>query len=220
MPVNSKYIEAFTENHYYHIYCKAVGNNVLFKTEENKAYFLKKYADYSAGYFDTYAFCLLDNHVHWLVKCPSIENIISHLNKIEKVQLKNHQRKFLKNEISFEEALEFQLKDFFISYSLAFNKMYKRSGSLFINPFRRVLVKDDAHFTQLIIYIHANTLKHGYFKNFQQYKWSSYQSIISTSPTLIKRNEVIEWFGSKDLFIKAHVETAKYFYDNPFSIEI
>jgi hypothetical protein len=212
-------MESFAENQYFHIYCKAVGNNVLFKKDENKKYFLYKYAIYTNGYLETYAYCLLDNHVHWLVKCQSYEYMIAHLTAIGKSDLKNHQKKFLNSEISFEEELEFQLKDFFISYSLAFNKMYNRSGSLFINPFRRVLVNKDTHFTQLIIYIHANTLKHSIYKDFQNYKWSSYQSILSNKPSLVKRDEVMEWFGNRDEFIKVHKEAGKYYYENPFSIE-
>jgi hypothetical protein len=154
-----------------------------------------------------------------LVKCKSNEYIVAYLTAIGKGDLKNHQKKFLNSEISFEEELEFQLKDFFISYSLAFNKMYNRSGSLFINPFRRVLVNKDTHFTQLIIYIHANTLKHSIYKDFQNYKWSSYQSILSNKPSLVKRDEVMEWFGNRDEFIKVHKEAGKYYYENPFSIE-
>ena len=219
MPVNTKYIESFEEGQYFHVYCKAVGNNVLFNSDENRKYFLQKYAAYSNGYLETYSYCLLDNHVHWLVKCPTEENLAKHLANAGTENLKAHQKKYLKGDISFEEAVEFQMKDFFIAYSLAFNTMYSRSGSLFISPFRRVLVNDDMQFTGLIIYIHANPLKHKIFKDFQNYKWSSYQSILSGKPSMLKRKEVIDWFGNKELFIKTHIESAQHYYDNPFSIE-
>ncbi len=52
--------------------------------------------------------------------------------------LKTHQKKFIKGEITFEEALEFQCKDFFISYAMAYNKENNRQGALFLNPFRRL----------------------------------------------------------------------------------
>jgi putative transposase len=219
MPVNSKYIESFEAEAYFHIYCKAVGNNVLFKSEENRNYFLKKYAAYSSGYFDTYAYCLLDNHAHWLVKCQPEESLAKHLANTGTGHIKTHQKRFLKGDIGLEEAVEFQMKDFFIAYSLAYNKMYGRNGGLFISPFRRVLVNDDHHFTHLIIYIHANPLKHKLLIDFQNYKWSSYQSLLSDQPTLLQREQVINWFGNKDLFIKAHYESAQFYYDNPFSIE-
>jgi putative transposase len=219
MPVNTKYIAAFEENSFFHIYCKAVGNDVLFKNDENRMYFLNKYAAYTNGYVQTYSYCLLDNHVHWLVKCCSHADLVLHLSKIEKLNLKQHQQKFLNNEITFEQAIEFQFKDFFITYSLAFNKKYKRSGGLFVNPFKRIKVNSDAYFTRLLIYIHANPLKHKIFKHFQSYKWSSYNSITSNAPTLIMRKEVLDWFGGKDLFIKTHLEMSENYFENPFSIE-
>ena len=219
MPVNTKYIAAFEEDIFFHVYCRAVGNEKLFKNDENRIYFLNKYATYTNGYVQTYAYCLLDNHVHWLIKCNSHADLIVHLNTIEKTNLKKHQQKFLNNEISFEQALEFQFKDFFITYSLAFNKKYNRKGGLFINPFKRIKVNSDEYFTQLLIYIHANPLKHKVCKHFQFYKWSSYKSIISDAPTLIMRKEVLNWFGNKDLFIKTHEDMSKCYFENSFSIE-
>jgi len=132
---------------------------------------------------------------------------------------KNIKKKFLLKQISFEEALEFQWKDFFISYAMAFNNENNRQGALFINPFRRVEVADDAHFTQLIIYHHANILKHTGQKNFQQYPWSSYQSILSDRATHLKRNIVLDWFGGREQFIKIHQENAAYYYDHPHALE-
>jgi len=219
MPINTKYIASLEANRYFHIIAKANGDNVLFYTDENRRYFLKKYLSYSTGYFDTYSYTLMNNHVHWLIKCNSYENLIHHISAIPEETKKKHQKKFLLKQISFEEALEFQWKDFFISYAMAFNKENNRNGSLFINPFRRVEVKNDAHFTQLIIYHHTNILKHLGKKDFQNYKWSSYQSLLSDKPTHLKRDIVLDWFGGKAQFIKVHQENAAYYYDHPIALE-
>jgi putative transposase len=219
LPVNTKYIATFEANHFFHIIAKAAGNNLLFHTDENRRFFLRKYLYCSSGYFDTYSYVLMDNHAHWLVKCNSHEGLTAHLSEISADFLKTHQKKFIKNEISFEAALEFQCKDFFISYAMAYNKENKRQGGLFVNPFRRIKVADDAHFTQLIIYHHANVLKHLGQKNFQDYPWSSYQSFLSDKPTHLKREEVLEWFGGKEAFIKTHQENSAHYYAHPFSLE-
>jgi putative transposase len=58
MPINAKYIEPFVENEFMHIYCKAAGNNILFRNDENRLWFLKKYAAYANGYFETYSYTL------------------------------------------------------------------------------------------------------------------------------------------------------------------
>lgn len=219
MPVNTKYIAAFEANNFFHIIAKAAGNNLLFHTDDNRRFFLRKYLSYSSGYFDTYSYVLMDNHAHWLVKCNSHEGLIAHLSEIPVGFIKTHQQRFIKKEITFEEALEFQCKDFFISYAMAYNKENKRQGSLFVNPFRRVKVVDDAHFTQLIIYQHANVLKHMGQKNFEDYKWSSYQSFLSVKPTHLKREAVLEWFGGTAQFIKSHKENTDYYYNHAFSLE-
>jgi hypothetical protein len=36
------------------------------------------------------------------------------------------------------------------------------------------------------------------------YPWSSYDSVVSEKPTLLKREEVIDLFGSKEDFIDYH----------------
>ena len=93
--------------------------------------------------------------------------------------------------------------------------MNKIKGHLFNRPFKRLEVKDNAHLTQLFVYIHANSMKHGITKDFINYKWSSYQAILSNHPTNIKREEVLNWFGGKDRFITAQHEMAEFYYNHP-----
>ena len=219
MPVNTKYIASFEAGYFFHIIAKAVGNDLLFNSDNNRRFFLKRYLAYSNGYLDTYSYTLMNNHVHWLVKCNCHEGLVNHLVKIPARQQKKHQQLFLLNQVSFEEEIEFQLKDFFISYAMAFNKENNRVGSLFISPFRRIEVNDNAHFTQLIIYHHANVLKHFGKKDFENYYWSSYQSILSDQPTYLKREEVLEWFGGRERFIKTHRENANHYYDHSLGLE-
>jgi hypothetical protein len=37
-----------------------------------------------------------------------------------------------------------------------------------------------------------------------EYPFSSYNSIVSDEPTFLKRDQVLAWFGGRDLFIKSH----------------
>lgn len=219
MPINAKYIASFEPNCFYHIIIKSAGNTPIFLSDNNRIFFLKKFKEYTQGYFDTYAYILLNNHVHFLVKASADTILQTHISQLQEPFRKQHQKKFLSGTISFEQALEFQMKDFLISYAKAYNKQSNRTGALFMSPFRRVAVADDAHFTQLIIYIHANIVKHNVDRNFEKYNWSSYQSIISERPTSIKRNEVLEWFGSKTEFIKIHRENTEHFYHHILSME-
>ena len=97
--------------------------------------------------------------------------------------------------------------------------MFKRTGNLFYRTFNRVEILKDSHFTHALVYVHANALKHKLVKEFTSYPWTSYHSIISDKPTKLLRDELIEWFGSKALFIKIHNDMSEYYYDFPEAID-
>ncbi len=204
MPINSEFTYPYEEGAFLHVICKSVGDTLLFKNDKNRLYFLKKYADYTHGYFQTFAYILLNNHVHILIRCSEQETLDNHLNRYSVTHLKKHQRQYLSKEISYREALEFQFKDFLISYAMAYNKENNRVGALFVKQYKRIHIQDDNHLTQTIVYIHLNSLKHKILTDYENYKWSSYLTILSEKPTLIKRNEVLNWFGGKEYFINTH----------------
>ncbi|WP_339612080.1 hypothetical protein [uncultured Planktosalinus sp.] len=52
----------------YHIYNRANGNEQLFLSDDNYRYFLKKYDNYIAPIADTFCYCLMPNHFHFLVR--------------------------------------------------------------------------------------------------------------------------------------------------------
>ena len=97
-------------------------------------------------------------------------------------------------------------KDFFISYPKSINKAYNRTGSLFQAKFKKKEITDNSYFTAIIQYIHVNSLKAKLCHTYDEYKYSSYKAITDTGITKIKRAEVLEWFGNKEVFIKVHVE--------------
>ncbi|MEO6682984.1 MAG: hypothetical protein ABIN48_09165 [Ginsengibacter sp.] len=102
----------------------------------------------------------------------------------------------------------------FQSYAQSFNKVYSRKGNLFYKPFKRIEIIPESQFTSTMVYIHANALKHGLVNDFRKHKWSSWHSMISSKPTKLVREEVWDWFGNKEVFIKTHLELSKFYYDN------
>ncbi len=73
-------------NEMYHIYNHANGNDNLFRNEENYAYFLKRYAYFIHPIAKTYAYCLMPNHFHLLVKIRSEEGIAITFPKIRTLE--------------------------------------------------------------------------------------------------------------------------------------
>jgi putative transposase len=53
---------------YYHIYNHANGSDNLFLTSENYRYFLQRFASFINPIADTYAYCLMPNHIHFLIR--------------------------------------------------------------------------------------------------------------------------------------------------------
>ena len=170
----------------YHIYNKAVGSELLFKTDTDYKYFLKKLDRFISPVANIYAYCLIPNHFHLLLKIKEPDEI-AELQKISEDQYSKH--------------LSHVFGNFFNSYSKSFNKAYSRNGRLFIQPFKRIMVEDEDYFVLLVNYIHRNPIHHGLVNEMTDWRYSSYKSIISNKPTNLDRDEVISFFDSVQDFI-------------------
>ncbi len=53
---------------YYHVYNRGVNRENLFREERNYAYFLKLYTRHITPVAETFAYCLLRNHFHFLIR--------------------------------------------------------------------------------------------------------------------------------------------------------
>jgi putative transposase len=171
---------------YYHIYNRGNNRENIFIEERNYRYFLKLYVKYIEPVADTYAYCLLPNHFHLLVRIKTVEEQEAQtLRVLETLRVLKPSQQF---------------GNLFNAYAKAINRAYSRTGSLFQNPFGRILVTSDAYFVRLITYIHQNPQKHGLVDDFRTWTYSSYHALLSTKPTRLKRDEVLTWFkGVEDL---------------------
>ena len=182
----------------YHLFNHAIGKEKLFTSEENYLYFLKKYAGHVKEICDTYCYCLLPNHFHLLVKIKDENSITNHFKIIKKKE-----PPALDNEIISDFIME-RFSNWLNGYTKAFNKLYQRKGALFLDYTKRSLIDKDESFSKLIHYIHANPVHHGFTKQIDNWKYSSYNSLLSNGKTLLLRDEVLTWFGGKNEFIKFH----------------
>lgn len=213
MSLTEKYHAVFEPGGCYHIYNCTNNRELLFRSDENYFFFLKKYAFYLSPFVETFAYNLLPNHFHMVVKVRSKEAIVKHVMSIQKgVRLKSETVFLEAPEKYFDELIEAQFHRFFTSYSMAFNKMYGRKGNLFQRAFKRVLVKDDIQMLQTVVYVHANEIKHGISASLTESRFSSYNSHLSNGFTLLNRESVLDLFGGKEAFIKFHQTQTEYYY--------
>jgi len=197
---------------YYHIYNRGINGESLFRSNENYIYFLRLYEKYMEVVVDTYAWCLLGNHFHLLIRVKEEDEIGFIPSKNESsVSFEPPSAPIVRgkatdrvdnNRIRYRPSNQFS--HLFNSYAQAFNKQHIRHGSLFESPFKRKCIDSEQYFQDLICYIYNNPAHHGFISNAIDYPWSSYQAAISSKSTKLKRSELLEWFGSTDNFVKFH----------------
>ena len=216
--MNKKYLACFEYDKIYHVYNKANEKELLFRGDNNYYYFLALFSKYLSPLVDLYAWSLLPNHFHLLVKVKPREEIRKNILTIDGQKITKTERMYLNVE-NVDLLLEKAFTRLFIAYSMGFNRESERRGNLFYRTFRRVEIQKDGHFTQALIYIHANGQKHKLVKSFTKYKCSSYHTILSKAPTKLLRQEVIDWFRGIDRFIEIQRSNSAFYYSFDGSIE-
>ncbi len=185
----------------YHIWTHANGSENIFRIDENSRYFLQKYSLYIFPIADTFAYCLMPNHLHLMVRFKPAEEIAP------VVELKKSTIEVTPN--SIQKFLSSQFSHLLNGYTQAYNNMFDRRGSLFIPNFERKVVESKTYYTRLITYIHLNPIHHGFVSNLNDWLHSSWHSYSSSKPTQLRREEASEWFGDKGLFTQMHEEFLK-----------
>jgi len=175
----------------YHIYNRGNNKETIFREKANYIYFFQLWKKHITPIADTFVYSLLNNHFHAMVR---IKNLA-----------------YSKNLAGFENLrglgkAEQHFSNFFNAYAKGFNNKYNRTGKLFEERFKRKPIINDAYFTQLIYYIHANPQTHGFVDDFRTYPHTSYDSILSFGKTNLMRDEVLDWFGGREMFEKYHAD--------------
>jgi len=192
--------DIFEEYGFYHVFNRANGNENLFREETNYHFFMTKYFQYIEPVADTFAFCLLKNHFHLLIRIKSVVG--------------NKPGNY--NQVDNNQWITRQFSRFFNSYAKAYNKMYGRRGSLFQTNVKRKRVNNPIHLQNLVLYIHNNPVKDGFAKNINDWPYSSWhifrakkhgvKNAITRFSEQLNINETLEWFGDDDNFFDLHTK--------------
>jgi putative transposase len=196
----------------FHIFNHANGFDNVFKEAENYRFFLEKYQLHIAPIAETYAYCLMPNHFHLVVRIRKrevIENLIRNKNNSLVVNTSNSNTSKVLNfgsvtDNEIEKFLSKQFANLFSSYTQSFNKVYHRMGSLFIKNFKREPIADKTHFFNAIVYTHRNPIHHGFCKGFEEWPYSSYPGIIYGVEGIVENDKMLKMAGSIDDFIELH----------------
>lgn len=166
--------ELLQKNNYYHIFNQGNNGEDIFIEEKNYSYFLQPLQKYVVPIGSILSYCLLKNHFHLLVQIQNIED---------------------------EKLISKAFSNLFNAYAKAINKQYNRTGSLFRDRFRRIRVDNSCYLQQLVMYINLNPVYHQFVENIEDYKHSSFLSLISEKPTSLERKTVLDLFEGKENLI-------------------
>jgi len=189
------FTDLFQPGRFYHIYNHAVGMENLFRRRDNYLYFLNRFRNYATDVCHCFAYCLMPNHFHFLIKVrdeAEIERFWAGYKPGQADHPSHHH--IVMN--SFSRMLN--------GYTQAYNKMFSRKGALFLDYMRRKQVNNQAYLINLVSYIHYNPVHHGICSDIADWEFSSYRSLLSTSSTHIARDAVLDLIGPVDRLHKTN----------------
>jgi REP element-mobilizing transposase RayT len=174
----------FVPGVFYHVFDRGVNRENIFFEERNYPYFLGLFQVHITPVADLYAYCLLKNHFHLLLRIKT-------------------------DAVLKTASVSKAFNNFLTAYAKAVNKGYGRTGALFQHHFGRIPIFTDSYYTALARYIHQNPRKHGLVKDFRDWPYSSYHLLLSSGPTSMARAQVIDWFGGKEEFQICHARSER-----------
>lgn len=132
----------------YHVMQRGADKQIIFETERDYIFYLKKLGEYKKEYnIKLLAYCLMENHLHMLVKTESLAN------------------------------LSIMMQRLGTSYARHYNEKYFHAGYVFQGRFRCEQVESEGYLYTCIRYIHNNPVKAG-ISSRDTYKWSSFNDYL------------------------------------------
>lgn len=157
----------FVQEEFYHLYNRGNNRQVIFFSERNYLFFLKKVREQLLPCSEIIAYCLMPNHFHFLVKAT--EN-------------------GLKERSSFGgkpmQELAYRTGILLSSYSQAINKQNETTGSLFQQKTKAKILSEvnngsrTSYFEQCFHYIHQNPVVARMVRNAGDWPYSSYPDYV------------------------------------------
>lgn len=136
----------------YHVIFRGVNRYDIFEEDKDYEKLLEIISDLKEPVkFEIYAYCLMTNHVHLIIKELNMGDI------------------------------SLIMKRMLTRYALWYNRKYERSGILIANRFKSEPVENDEYLLSLVRYIHQNPVKAGIASRIDSYRWSSINEYIGKS---------------------------------------
>lgn len=157
----------FDSSEFYHVYNRGNNRQIIFFSDRNYLFFLKKIREQIFPVADILAYCLMPNHFHFILK-PNENGLTERISFGGKPM----------------QELSYRLGILLSSYAQAINKQNRTTGSLFQQKTKaKILVEKDngiriSYLEKCFHYIHLNPVMAGLAKNPEDWAYSSYPDYI------------------------------------------
>jgi putative transposase len=173
----------------HHVMVRGINKADIFIDDQDRARFLEKYGEVSSeAKAVTYAWALMSNHVHLLMR-------------------------------SGEKGIGTVMRKVLTWYAIYFNRRHHRTGHLFENRYKSILVEEDAYLLTLLRYIHLNPVRAGIASDMDtldRYRWSGHSMILQKdTPQWIDSAFVLSQFSERR---KKAVEAYRRFVEEGFAM--
>ena len=206
-------MEKLQPNSSYHIFNHANGFENIFTEDENYRFFIEKYQQYILPIAETYAYCLLPNHFHLVVRIRRrevLEEVFRNFKSTNFSKVQNFGKVEVTNNM-IEYYISKQFANLFSCYTQSFNKVNKRRGSLFLKNFRREPIENKAYFLNAVIYTHRNPVHHAFCDRYTDWSYTSFCEIKERNSHMIEVDKLLRMFGGRESFIDLHEQSANKF---------
>lgn len=148
----SRQARQYSQTGLYHIVFRGMNRQNIFEEENDYIKIMEIIQSLKQEMqFEIYAFCLMTNHVHILLKEHNMGDI------------------------------SIIMKRLLTRYAGWFNRKYSRSGALIANRYKSQPVEIDQYLLSLVRYIHQNPIRAKTVTEIEKFKWSSYSEYIHGS---------------------------------------
>ncbi len=153
----------------YHVMVRGIERRDIFKTDKDREDFVKR----------------LETALEWSkAKCYAWSLMPNHVHLLIKTG---------------EKPLNRIMRKLLTGYAVNFNIRHKRTGHLFQNRYKSIIVEEESYLLDLVRYIHLNPLRANLVKNLKElaeHKWSGYSVIMGNSEKNWQdKEEVLVRFG-------------------------
>ncbi len=158
----------FEPGKYYHVYNQAKNGDPLFGNEEAFRFFLKLYQAHICPIAETYAYSLMSDHLHFLIR--------------------------IREDAGGKLYKPFAL--LFNGYAKGYSRQHETVAKVFKYKLKRKEIRSARTLMEMIRYVNQDSWRHGAAEHPGYYRFSSYRATLSAAPTLLAKDEVRGCFGT------------------------